>query len=429
MAPRSSRQTVWLPALLMVLAAPAAFAQAIDLPAGLEPLTNFPSPSPMMVSPREYGAAGALIAAAMLSVLYLYRGRRFIVYWITAWGLIAAALSLMPYIGTAQPGGGAVLGLVLLFIVWSAALMLVAVRAFPAKPLRWEARVRGAIASAAWFLTAPLVVAPFVVIASAVGASFALLAWAAAGYLSIGRRGRYAGAYLIGICLAIVCAVDLGASILVLRALGSPPMLNALAAVNVVTGMFIGLGMHLLVFEDMTDELRRTNRDLEMAHDEVKRLAITDPLTGCHNRRFFDEIERREMQRHRRYGSPLSVVFVDINEFKKLNDTHGHDRGDEFLRLVGAVLRREVRESDYVIRWGGDEFLLVLACGHAEAQSKAAELKEAMDRERIAAMLPHPVGLSVGIAAVSRDAESLRDAIREADRRMYRDKLTERAPL
>jgi diguanylate cyclase (GGDEF)-like protein len=80
-----------------------------------------------------------------------------------------------------------------------------------------------------------------------------------------------------------------------------------------------------------------------------------------------------------------------------------------------------------VIRWGGDEFLLLLTCGIAEARQKAAELKAAFERERLAAMLPEGVGLSIGVASVSRHADNLNDAIRDADSRMYRDKLGERA--
>ena len=157
---------------------------------------------------------------------------------------------------------------------------------------------------------------------------------------------------------------------------------------TIVASIFIALGMHLLVFEDMTGEIRRTNLALAEANEQVKKLAITDPLTGCHNRRFFDEIERREMQRHRRYGKPLAVVFVDINRFKDLNDRFGHDIGDNVLRTLGALLRRHVRQSDYVIRWGGDDFLLLLTCTVTEAAGKAEELKAAFTVERDAAGLP-----------------------------------------
>jgi len=133
---------------------------------------------------------------------------------------------------------------------------------------------------------------------------------------------------------------------------------------------------------------------------------------------------RREFERHRRYGTPLSVVFIDVNHFKRLNDTLGHDRGDAVLWMIGDLLRGHVRQSDYAIRWGGDEFLLLLSCAVEEARSKAAALKVAFDRERDAAVLPDYLGLSVGVAPVSPE-DGLRAAIREADSQMYEDKVPE----
>jgi diguanylate cyclase (GGDEF)-like protein len=194
-----------------------------------------------------------------------------------------------------------------------------------------------------------------------------------------------------------------------------------------IVNLFVALAMHVLVFEDMTDALRRAHGALAQAHQEVKRLVITDPLTGCHNRRFFEEIERRELQRHRRYQAPLSVVFVDVNHFKQLNDTFGHDVGDQTLKAIGTLLRRHVRESDYVIRWGGDEFLLLVTCALPEAERKAGELRAAFEGARASAGLPDGIGLSIGVAAVTTDAESLTDAIRKADHRMYEAKLREHA--
>src|SRR5262249_29380581 len=158
-------------------------------------------------------------------------------------------------------------------------------------------------------------------------------------------------------------------------------------------------------------------------NEEIQRLAITDPLTGCHNRRFFDEIEPREIQRHRRYLAPLSVVFFDVNHFKRLNDTLGHDRGDAVLWMIGALLRAQVRQSGVAIRWGGDEFLLLLSCREEEARGKATRLKEAFERERVGAGLPPYLGLSAGVAEVDFSAVTLRDAIRDADSRMYGDKV------
>ena len=418
--------------VLAVLCLPAAAAAAQndpDLLRNLDSIRTIPVPGPITIRPRIFAAYGALIAAAMLGLLYLYRGRAFVVYWIGTWLLIAGALALVSR-GYGDPRLGAVLtGVAMLLAVWSSGLMLLGAVAFPHNPLQWGAALRGAAATAIWFLVAPFVVPLGALIGSgALGAS-ALLGWSAVRYLRLAQRSHYAGAFLMGAGLSIIAIGNVTGTLVGWNLPGGDAALTRLSAVNIVTSMFVALGMHLLVFEDMTEELRLANRDLAAANEEVKRLAITDPLTGCHNRRFFDEIERREMMRHRRYGSPLSIVFVDVNHFKKLNDTLGHDRGDEILRALGGLLRRQVRESDYVIRWGGDEFLLLLACGEAEAQAKATELKAAFERERETAALPQQVGLSIGVSAVSKEPDALRDAIRAADSRMYRDKLGERAQL
>jgi diguanylate cyclase (GGDEF)-like protein len=427
--PRHAR---WLVIMLAIASIPAVLsAQAgdSDLLRQLDSLQNIPVPGPIVIRPRVFSAYGALIAAAMLSMLYLYRGRAFIVYWIGSWLFIAGALSLVAR-GYSDPVLGSVLaGLAMLLAVWSSGLVLLAAHAFPTNPLRWGSAIKGTAASAVWFLVMPFVLPLVLVIATGTLVAAGVLGWAAWRYLTLARSSHYAGAFLIGSGLAIICVGNLVGGAVTLGFGINDAMFTRLAAVNVVTSMFVALGMHLLVFEDMTEELRLANRDLEVANEEVRRLAITDPLTGCRNRRFFDEIERREMVRHRRYQSPMSVVFVDVNHFKRLNDTLGHDRGDEILRTIGALLRRQVRESDYVIRWGGDEFLLLLACGEAEARVKAGELKVAFERERVTAALPSEIGLSIGVAPVPTDADTLREAIRDADVQMYRDKLSDRATL
>ena len=418
----------WLLCALVALSAvPVAAQPSPDLPLTLDSLRSIPGPGAITIRPRLFSAYGALIVAAMLCLLYVYRGRAFIVYWLGSWVLMAAALGLVsrPYANAVL--GDVLTGLAMLFVVWSCGLMLLAAMAFPQNPLRWATPLKAGAATAVWFLVSPFVAPVVVLLATAIAMATVLLGASSFHYLRLGRQGRHAGAFLIGCGLAFVAGSNVAGGVVAANVSGAEPLLARIAAANVVVTMFIALGMLLLVFEDMTAELQRTNRDLEHANDEVKRLAITDPLTGCHNRRFFDEIERREMQRHRRYGSPLSVVFVDVNHFKRLNDTLGHDRGDDVLRAIGSGLRRQVRESDYVIRWGGDEFLLLLACGRAEAESKAAELKASFLRERASASLPHDVSLSVGVASVGADAETLRDAIRDADSRMYRDKFSERA--
>jgi diguanylate cyclase (GGDEF)-like protein len=392
----------------------------------LDAVRAIPAPPPMLIRPREFAAYGALITAATLTTLYLYRGRAFIVYWIGSWLLFAGSLALLARGYGDVRLGSVMLGLAQLLAVWSAGLTLLAAVAFPDEPLRWTVPLKVAAATAVWFLTAPFVLPLVVVLATGPAAAPVLLGWARVRYLRLALRTRYVGVLVIGIGMLLLCGTDAAAAAVSLNVVWDAQAFNPLLGFSLIVQMFVALAMHVLVFEDMTDALRRAHRELADAHQEVKRLVITDPLTGCHNRRFFDEIERREIQRHHRYGAPLSVVFVDVNHFKRLNDSRGHDVGDQVLKTIGALLRRQVRESDYVIRWGGDEFLLLLTCGLNEAARKAEDLKLAFEGERRSAGLPHGIGLSIGVAPVSADADSLAPAIRLADGRMYEDKLRER---
>jgi len=177
-----------------------------------------------------------------------------------------------------------------------------------------------------------------------------------------------------------------------------------------------------MTFEDMTYELRRTNKRLENAQSKLRRAVITDPLTGCRNRRFFDEVIGRELQRHRRYGIPLSLLFVDIDRFKAINDTYGHDVGDEVLRQVASFLLSNIREADYVFRWGGDEFLVLISCTEAEARKRATALETAFMGSSDVLEMPAEVRLSIGCAEVRNDSDDVMSLLKVADGRMYEKK-------
>jgi len=388
-------------------------------------LRSLPGVGPIAIRPRVLAGYGSLVTAGMLSLLYLYRGRSFVVYWIGGWLLTASALGLASRIYADATLDRALTGLTVLFTVWASGLVLLSAETFSQQALRWSARRLNAIAiSTIWFLLAPFVAPISAVIVTGALVTAGLLGWSGLLYARLARDSRYAGALLIAFGLFVVVILNLiGATASLSSSLVGWE--DRLGTVTVLTTLMVALGMHLLVFEDMTLELRQANRHLAGANEEIQRLAITDPLTGCHNRRFFDEIETREIQRHRRYLAPLSVVFFDVNHFKSLNDTLGHDRGDAVLWMIGALLRAQVRQSDFAIRWGGDEFLLLLSCSEREARDTAARLKDAFERERVGAGLPPYLGLSAGVAEVDVSAVTLRDAIREADTRMYGDKLSE----
>lgn len=390
---------------------------------------SIPEPQPVEIRPRLFVAYGALIAASTLAILYLYRGRGFVVYWILSWTMLAASntLNARGYVDALL--GSVMIGLSQLLAVWSSALILLSVPPFAKRDRqRWTLPVQAGAITAVWFLVSPFLF-PLSTVLYTGGAASALLKGTAAGrFARVARRTPIVGAFMISAALGVMSVLEAGGALMAFRPEWTAAYANPLLAFTIVMNIVIALAMHLLVFEDMTDEIRRTNLALAAANEEVKRLAITDPLTGCYNRRFFDEIGRRELERHRRYGRPLSVMFVDLNRFKVLNDQFGHDAGDQVLRTLGQLLQRQVRQSDYVIRWGGDEFLLLLTCTVEEAALKAEELKAVFAFEREATGLPEDTGLSVGVAAVEDSADTLTDAIRNADSEMYRDKLAERRP-
>lgn len=117
----------------------------------------------------------------------------------------------------------------------------------------------------------------------------------------------------------------------------------------------------------VTNELSKKNKELETAYAELERLARHDPLTGLYNRRVLSEIMEREINRTKRSGRAFFVAIADIDNFKKINDTYGHDCGDKVLKEVANIFltrERGIRETDYVGRWGGEEFLIVLTETH-----------------------------------------------------------------
>src|SRR5437762_879280 len=159
-------------------------------------------------------------------------------------------------------------------------------------------------------------------------------------------------------------------------------------------------------------------------YDELKRLeldAVTDPLTGLHNRRLFAEIFEKELNRARRYGQPLGLVTLDLHRFKEVNDKHGHPRGDDVLRAAAATLKKALRTSDSAFRIGGDEFALLLP--HTDSPQALALSRRV---PTVFAEMLQPLQLEVavsmdhGISIFPQDAEQADQLIRIADERLYR---------
>ena len=115
--------------------------------------------------------------------------------------------------------------------------------------------------------------------------------------------------------------------------------------------MMIAVGIIVLLFEATQARLAAEMEALVHSERELKEMGVRDPLTGLYNRHHFNDVIRRELANVRRYGTELSVLLVDVDRFKEINDVKGHALGDDVLRFVANYLTTCIRESDFVFRW------------------------------------------------------------------------------
>lgn len=149
----------------------------------------------------------------------------------------------------------------------------------------------------------------------------------------------------------------------------------------------------------------------------LERLAKTDPLTGAANRRALDEAFGEAAYKAGRYGAPFSVVILDLNKFKAINDEFGHIKGDEVLRNVAESTRRTIRPTDLLARWGGDEFVILLDGGMAEAEALIHRVSCALPE----AGLGIPISFSHGLSQYM-EGDTLESMTNRADQAMYQAK-------
>ncbi|MCK4911717.1 MAG: diguanylate cyclase [Thermodesulfovibrionales bacterium] len=170
-----------------------------------------------------------------------------------------------------------------------------------------------------------------------------------------------------------------------------------------------------------------THRDItesKRLEDELKVLASTDYLTGVANRMYGLGYLQMQMSQSKRNNAQLCVCFVDLNKLKKINDEHGHDEGDEAIKRSSEIMHSALRESDMVIRLGGDEFLLVLPnCTMGEASTIWGRISEGVKNYNENSGKPYALKLSHGFALYGRDSLlNVDELISMADKEMYREK-------
>ncbi len=188
------------------------------------------------------------------------------------------------------------------------------------------------------------------------------------------------------------------------------------------------LGEHL---NDVRDQIQNLIGELEQKNEQLHQMAMFDHLTGLPNRTLLRELFAREAAAARRDGSMLAMIFLDLDQFKTVNDAHGHAVGDELLVRVGECMLAALRESDVVCRMGGDEFLVMLpridtwdrVAGTAERLLHAIQTPHQLG----SANEPQRVGASIGVAMYPADGADFDALVRAADLAMYRSKDLGRA--
>lgn len=163
------------------------------------------------------------------------------------------------------------------------------------------------------------------------------------------------------------------------------------------------------------------SRDFEYQY----KLATVDGLTDLYNHRYFQESLKQQMETAKRYGTSVSLIIVDIDFFKKFNDTYGHQAGDAVLRQVAQVLKKNVRTSDIVCRYGGEEMSIILPnTNNTEARTNAERICKAVAEKpfKLNATDESHVTISLGVATFPQDGEIPKDLIETADKGLYRAK-------
>lgn len=155
-------------------------------------------------------------------------------------------------------------------------------------------------------------------------------------------------------------------------------------------------------------------------------MAITDALTKLHNRRYFEKVLPQELERARRYNLSFSILLIDADNFKKVNDAYGHLMGDRILTTIGEAISGSLRSFDFAFRYGGEEFVVILPETTVTNARKAAErIRQRVIAETqkvLQSETDNPVTVSIGIACYPRDAVEGKALVALADNLLYQAK-------
>lgn len=197
-------------------------------------------------------------------------------------------------------------------------------------------------------------------------------------------------------------------------------LLRRLEAATLVSMLILLTAIGIFILRPMVSRICADRLRLEQANTALEALAVTDQLTGAYNRLKFNEVMDHEMNRVARYTIPLSVIMFDIDHFKRVNDTHGHPAGDAMLRELTGRVRGAVRKTDWLFRYGGEEFVLAAPhTGLAQAVIMAEKLRALVAGSPFPGNIPGTISLGVAQAQPGESVEALMDRV---DAALYRAK-------
>jgi diguanylate cyclase (GGDEF)-like protein len=364
----------------------------------------------------------ALILAIFFVVLSLSVNRRELRPWVAAWLVNLGAMVVTVLYWFFPPQSPAIFLVVRIAYMFTKTLFVVLLvcgaSAFARVPLiRWSRTV--VMAVAAWSVVGALVFNTLDSMGAAQAALvLALLSWSAAALLR--RSDTPAAGWLASgfIARALLSAGESAAHTSQVVALpwsswpNIPLFLASYSSFDAAAEWVIALGCVLMLYRTIHDELKQANTDLTAAQAVLERIADRDPVTGLANRRALPAIFRDV------YATGATICFFDLDGFKAINDTHGHAAGDAHLRRFAAALSSSFRPGDHVVRYAGDEFLVV---------APAAEPDHLMERLEAMRRGPDVPRFSVGTSRLAAGADS-EAAIQAADEAMYQHKAGRRAP-
>lgn len=192
-----------------------------------------------------------------------------------------------------------------------------------------------------------------------------------------------------------------------------------------MTRMTLDSGLMVMLGTEIT-ELKQVQSSLELALTKLELLANTDQLTGVYNRRYFEDIARKEIDRCIRYQQTFSLLLIDLDHFKNINDHFGHHIGDEVLIHVTSICQRQLRSTDTLCRIGGEEFAIILPSTEASDALQIAErIRESVNQANIPVdehQTNITMSISIGVTKYKRHDMAISDTLIRADKALYRVK-------